>query len=31
VPFDIRHAAGADPQLNRALEEMSRMLAGPSN
>ena len=31
VPFDIRYAAGADPQLDRALEEISAILAGPSN
>jgi carboxyl-terminal processing protease len=31
VPFDIRHAAGADPQLDRALEEMLGILAGPSH
>jgi C-terminal processing protease CtpA/Prc len=31
VPFDVRYAAGADPQLDRALEEISRILAGPSN
>jgi C-terminal processing protease CtpA/Prc len=31
VPFDIRYAAGADPQFDQALEEMSRILAGPSN
>jgi len=28
VPFDIRYAAGADPQLDRALEELTRRLAG---
>ena len=26
VPFEIRYAAGADPQLDRAVEEMSRVL-----
>jgi C-terminal processing protease CtpA/Prc len=31
VPFDIRYAAGADPQLDRALEKMSAILAAPSN
>jgi C-terminal processing protease CtpA/Prc len=31
VLCDIRHAAGADPQLDRALEEMIGILAGPSN
>jgi C-terminal processing protease CtpA/Prc len=30
-PFDIRHTAGADPQLDRALEAMRGILAGPSN
>jgi carboxyl-terminal processing protease len=27
VPFDIRHAAGADPQMDAALAEMGRLLA----
>ena len=27
VPNDIRYAAGADPQLDRAIEEMSRVLS----
>jgi C-terminal processing protease CtpA/Prc len=27
VPFDIRHAAGADPQMDAAMMEMARMLA----
>jgi C-terminal processing protease CtpA/Prc len=29
VAFDIRYADGADPQLDRALEEMSKILDGP--
>jgi carboxyl-terminal processing protease len=28
VPYDIRYSAGADPQLERAIIEMSRLLAG---
>jgi carboxyl-terminal processing protease len=28
VPYDVRYAAGADPQLDRAVAEMSRLLAG---
>jgi C-terminal processing protease CtpA/Prc len=31
VAFDIRYADGADPQLDRALQEMSKILDGPSN
>ena len=31
VPFDVRYAAGADPQLDAALAEMSRRLAGGVN
>ena len=30
VPFDIRYANGADPQLDRAREELRRLLAGES-
>lgn len=31
VPFDIRYANGADPQMNAALDEMERRLAGGVN
>ena len=28
VPYDIRYSAGADPQFDRAVAQMSRLLAG---
>jgi C-terminal processing protease CtpA/Prc len=28
VPYDIRYSAGSDPQFDRAVDEMSRLLAG---